>query len=255
MKKIVLLALTVFVVSCAPATKPVPLLPDLEQKLLSQLRNSGEEFSTLEGIAKVEVADAERKVSTRQILLAKKPGMLRTEILSPFGTPLMLIATDGHEMTAYLPGDSLFYRGEATDANIQRLLRIPLRLDDLVDIVLYELPLFEYSSVDAGLENSSHYLLTLEENGAYHQEFRFDRDLRLVNARYTAKDEMLLEVNYEFRSLQSTYPQKIRAEMPQHESRLTVTFSDVETNVDIRADRFLLSPPAGVEVSPLPAKY
>lgn len=255
MKRTILLVLTVLLASCAPPPKPVPMLPDLEQKLLGQLRDSGRTFSSLEGLAKVEVVAPERKVSTNQILFAEKPGRLRTEILSPFGTPLMLIATDGQELTAYLPGDGLFYRGEATDANIQRLLRIPLRLDDLVDIVLYAPPLFDYSSVKAGVESDRHYLLTLDEEGAYRQEFRFDRELNLVGARYRMGNEKLLEVNYEFRSLRSVYPQKIKAEMPQHESSLAVTFSDVETNVDIRSDRFLLSPPAGVQVRPLPAKY
>ncbi|HKL49115.1 MAG TPA: hypothetical protein VJ882_05620 [Desulfuromonadales bacterium] len=255
MKKAILLVLTVLVASCAPPPKPVPLLPDLEQRLLGQLRDSGRKFSSLEGIAEVEVVDTERKVSTTQILFAKKPGQLRTEILSPFGTPLMLIATDGQALTAYLPGDGLFYRGDATDANIQRLLRIPLRLEDLVDIVLYAPPLFDYNSVEAGVESGSHYLLTLDEEGAYRQEFRFDRELHLVGARYRMGKEKLLEVNYEFRSPGSVYPQKIKAEMPQHESSLAVTFSDVETNIDIGPDRFLLSPPAGVKTRPLPAKY
>lgn len=252
MKRLFLPVLLLCVAACAPTTRPISAPPDLEGTLLERLHDRQDKFSSLEGFARVRVENPERNVSATQVLLAEKPGKLRSEILSPFGTPMMLIATDGEVLTAYVPSEGQFYRGEASDANIRRLLRVPMRLEDLVDILLYDLPVDDYDDARAGVEDGSRFLLTLEGKDGARQEVLFDRDLQLVGARYLVERDVLLEVDYGFFSRDTGFPEEITVRMPQYETTMSVDFSKVESNVAIPVERFLLSPPPGVEVSPIP---
>ncbi|NIQ96350.1 MAG: DUF4292 domain-containing protein [Desulfuromonadales bacterium] len=252
MRKIFLPALAFVIAACAPTTRPISVPPDLERTLLERLEHSGGQFSSLEGIAKVRVVNPEKTVSATQVLLAEKPDKLRSEILSPFGTPMLLMATDGHELTVYVPSEARFYRGEASDANIRRLLRIPMRLDDLVDILLYDLPIFDYRQVRADVEDNRRFVLTLDGEGGSRQVIRFDRELQLAGARYIVEGDVLLEVDYQFNASPSGYPSRVSVQMPQQQSSVSVAFSEVENNTEIPPDRFRLTPPAGVDVTPIP---
>lgn len=257
--RLTVLLLLLLLAACAPRLAPPPPAPPVPAasaaELLARLREGADAFYSLQGEAKLRVVNSETALTVNQVLLAAKPTSIRSETLNPFGfgTPVALLASDGREVSFFLPGQGSFYRGEATPRNVMRFTRVPLQLSDLVRLLLYDVPVLPYrrSAVLAAGDGTS--LLTLYGDGGVRQEFRFDGTLRLVDAGYFHGDDLQLRVQYaDFDGGPPAFPMRSRFEMPATHTEASLAFSQVRTNVDIPGDRFLLQPPAGAAVLPIP---
>jgi len=250
------LALFLLILCAGCAARPVaplPLPPDLETELVARLEQNADAFRSLEGVAKVRVVSGGKTVSGTQVLFAEKPDHLRAEVLTPFGSPLLMLATDGTALTAMVPGENRFYRGEATSSSLMRFTRMPLKLEDLVHILLYQVPVIGHDRRSLEVEDGEVYRLTLVDGDGRRQELRFDAELNLVEAAYFWRDELQLQVNYDrFDPGAPPFPRTAALEMPAMKVNASVAFSEVETNVAIPRERFLLTAPPGVEILPLP---
>jgi hypothetical protein len=69
---------------------------------------------------------------------AERPGRLHLSARSFFGQPLFAVLTDGETLTLYdtRDGTAVYARGDASRANIERLLGLPLAPKDVVDLLL-----------------------------------------------------------------------------------------------------------------------
>lgn len=250
---LVLLVCALQVAGCAPRRLTVaPPPPGMEQTLLERLRENARAFRSLRGIAKVRVSAAGRSVSGNQVLFVEEPDRFRTEVLGPFGHPVLLAATDGEELTVLAPGEGRFYRGGASYANIQRFTRIPLELGDLVSLLLYRVPLLP-GTVPIVTATTEGYLLSLEE-GDVRQDLLFDLQLRLIRTEWHRAGSLLLQADYGAFPDNSNpaFPRSLSVRVPPQEVEATVNFSEIDINPEIPPARFLLTPPEGYTVEPLP---
>jgi outer membrane lipoprotein-sorting protein len=249
------LAFALLLGACAPilVSPPAHVPPYLEERLLQQLEENGRAFRSIQGLAKVRVKTPDRSLTTTQVVLAEKPDRFRAETLSPFGTPLLMMATDGSELTVLIPSDRKFYRGEASPGNLQRLTRLPLQMEDLIRIVLYQAPMIPYQRSALSPVDDGGYLLELSGDADVRQELFFDRELRLVQAAYWAGDALQLRIRYDkFEGEVRPFPRETYLEMPAQQVEARLDFSEARTNVVIPGERFVLTPPEGVSVSPIP---
>jgi hypothetical protein len=240
--------------ACVPRPSVPPTVPPAsETVLLERLAEDARAFRSLQGLAKVRVERGGQSMGGTQVLLAEKPGRLRAETLSPFGQPLLLMATDGLELTVMIPSDGRFYRGEASARNVQRFTRLPLQLTDLVHILLYQVPIIGHDRRTLTIEEGSGYLLVLLDETGRRQELRFNRELHLVEVAYFIDADLQLRVRYDkFMGEAHPFPQSALLEMPALDAEASLVFSEVRTNVAIPAERFLLTPPPGAEILPIP---
>jgi outer membrane lipoprotein-sorting protein len=240
--------------SCAPRPRaPLPVTPGMEHALLDRVTEIGGAFGSLQGVARVKVELGGKSMASTQVLLAEKPDRLRAEVLSPFGQPVLLAASDGVEISLLVPSKSKFYRGAASEQNLRRVFRVPLRLTDLVHILLYQVPMGAYDSRKLTVNDQGEYVLTLSGPGERREELLFDSERHLVGANYFLGAEALLRVDYgKFTTGNPAFPESVSLQMPAQEASASVVFSDVKTNVTIPAERFQLTPPAGVKVEPIP---
>jgi outer membrane lipoprotein-sorting protein len=240
---------------CLPRPPAPPSAsPATEAVLLKGLAADSAAFQSLKGVAKVKIANGGRSFSATQILLVQKPDRLRTEVLSFFGQPMLLLATDGAELTVFSTTKSTFYRGPATPRNLQRILRVPLRLDDLVHVLLYQVPVIEYERSSLGPGKPEGSLLTLFGDEGRRQTLRFDGRRRLVEADYFRGEKHLLRITYGGFADQNgrSFPRTVHLDAPPLNAEASVVFSDVTTNVTIPESRFSLTPPPGTKVLPIP---
>jgi outer membrane lipoprotein-sorting protein len=238
---------------CRPAVpKPVALPPVAEKVLLQQLVATRNSFRSLRGLAKVHAEIEGKTSSARQVVLLEKPDRLRTEILGPFGQPVLRVTVIRKHLSVHIPGEKLFLQGPATADNLARFTLLPLGVEELVQLALYDVPLIPYVESILTIEGDR-YALRLVDSRGDSQILRFDGKIRLAGVEYYRRDDLLLRVTYDrFNEQQDAFPGSVALFMPKRQASLTMIYSDLEINGVIPEERFHLEPPPGTRVQQLP---
>ncbi|MDY6849311.1 MAG: hypothetical protein SV239_09355 [Thermodesulfobacteriota bacterium] len=259
MRFFVLLIGLVFLNSCAPLAPPSPPpaapleSPErMADRLLARIEAQSGAFNSLSSLAKIRISHPERNINATQVLFVQKPDRFRAEVLSPFGNPLLMTAANGRQLDAYIPSKGTFYRGDPDLENLQRFIPIPLRLTDLVHIMLYDPLMIEFQVRRAALEGAGYRLDLLAGNGV-RQTLLFDDRLRLLQTDYFVDDELQLQIEYDnFTESGPAFPLSVEIEMPLSRTAVSLSFREPEINPEIPEKRFSLTPPDGVRVQPFP---
>lgn len=242
--------LLVFLSACAPRPSlqaGSPVAVEIGDALLADWRERSAGMTALQGLAKVKLQTSEGSMNGTQVVVAVHPDQLRAETLNPFGTPLLLLAADGAQLAVYVPSRGTFYTGEATSANLGRFLRIPLGLEDLVDVLLYRAPLPDVGIQQAMTLDSGGWLL-LQSAANRHQELRFDARRRLVEIRYYKFGELFLEIGYGRFADNDDLPREVAVTLPELDTMASLVFEEITFNGTPRPALFQLVPPAGADV-------
>jgi outer membrane lipoprotein-sorting protein len=247
---VLLLSITLLA-SCVPV-RPKLVGEQVSQSfadgLLQEWSESSGRFTSVQGLAKVKVHSPENSLNGTQVILAEKPDRLRAEALSPFGSPLLLLAADGEKLGVLLPSQNLYYTGAATAENLGRFVRIPLHLADLVTVLLYQPPVITARSEEAFVLQEGGWLL-VRNNSPRRQELIFNPLRQLVEVRYFDRDSLLLKISYgKFAAGEGRFPYSFDIEIPEQKTTASLEFSDPEINGQLRPGIFQLTPPAGVTV-------
>jgi outer membrane lipoprotein-sorting protein len=247
---VALLTLLVLVLPGCSLKPPVPLPVVAEGLLLAALSDQQQQFSSLRGMAKIDITTADETLRSSQLILATKPDRFRVEVLPMFGPPLLSMAIDGTEMAVSIPSRREFYRGPASAENLRRFTHVPLAADLLVQLLLHQVPLINYqqSRSEPGPK------LVLDDNGDHQQFLEFDHQLRLTGATFLDSwRRPWLRVQYAgFDAGGSGFPHRIEVSLPQLEVTARIELSELEVNPLLAKDKFQLSVPAGLTVQPLP---
>jgi hypothetical protein len=224
----------------------------MADRLLARIEAQAGAFNSLSSLAKVRISHPERNINANQVLFVQKPDRFRAEVLSPFGNPLLMTAANGRQLDAYIPGKGTFYRGDPDLENLQRFIPIPLRLTDLVHIILYDPLMIDFQVRQAALAEPGYRLDLLADNGV-RQALLFDDRLRLLHTGYFVDDELQFQIEYhDFTDSVPAFPQSIEINMPLYRTAVSLSFREPEINPEIPEKRFSLTPPDGVIVQPFP---
>lgn len=93
------------------------------------------EFSDLRALADIDVDKNGQRQRLTGVLLARAPGSVRFEALSPFGQPFLFVTINDGQITAYNAATNEAAVGAANAETTARLLSLPLDPDDLVAVV------------------------------------------------------------------------------------------------------------------------
>ena len=182
--------------SCAPVRPKLvgePVSRSFADELIREWSESSARVSSVQGLAKVKVHTPEKSLNGTQVILAEKPNRLRAETLSPFGSPLLLLAADGENLGVSLPSRNILYTGQATSANLGRFIRIPLRLPDLISVLLYQPPMID-SLREKAFELQEGGWLLVHYRSQRRQELTFNNARQLVEVRYYDRDKLFLKI-------------------------------------------------------------
>lgn len=204
--------------------------------------------TSIQGLAKVKVHTPEHSLNGTQVILAERPDRLRAETLSPFGSPMLLLAADGEQLGVLLPSRNLYYVGAATPVNLGRFVRIPLSLADLVSLLLYQPPMINARSEEAFELQEGGWLL-VRNSSPRRQELTFNPLHQLVEVNYFDRDILLLKITYgKFAEDGDRLPRSFDIDIPEQKTTASLEFSDFASNAELRPGIFHLTPPAGVTV-------
>jgi outer membrane lipoprotein-sorting protein len=121
---------------CAIALPP-PRQPVSEnaRRAIDLLISRWHAVSDLRALADIVVDRGSKRQTLSGVLLAKAPGSLRFEALSPFGQPVLVAVVHGGQLTAYSTVSNEAVVGEATAETTAELLGLPFEPHDLVAVV------------------------------------------------------------------------------------------------------------------------
>lgn len=248
-----LLSLVIFGCARRPLPSEIALPLRSESQLHAQLEMVTSRYQSLQSSARIEVVADKETFAASQVLFVERPARLRSEILfGPFATPVMSLSVDQNKLSVYQPLKGTFAEGDASVANIARYTRMPLRVEDLVGMILVAPPRFPYekSSVSRVAAGDR---LDLIAAGGVEQRFTFDADGNLLQAAYFLAERLQLQADYsEFDAQRVDFPMKFHVSMPERQVVATMTFSDSVVNAPIPLKNFILKIPAGMKVQKLP---
>lgn len=243
--------IAVLLTSCTQV-RPKAVGEQMSQDFAAGLMRAWSEKSinvnSIQGLAKVKVRTPEKTLHGTQVLLAEKPDRLRAETLSPFGSPLLLLAADGKNLGVLLPSQNIYYTGAATAENLSRFVRLPLQVSDLISVLLYQPPLISALRETAFKLLEGGWLM-VRSGKLRRQELIFNNDQQLVEVNYYDRDTLLMKVTYsQFDQDEGRFPLHFGIDLPEQEITASLEFSEPETNGTLRPGIFKLTPPPGVTI-------
>lgn len=252
--KIVLFFLVLMVWGCVrPMPPELPLPSRSESQLRARLDAVNNRYQSLQSSARIEVVSGSESFAASQVLLVQRPAQLRSEVLfGPFATPVMSLSADQEQLSVYQPLKGTFAQGSASVANIARYTRMPLRVEDLVGMILMAPPRFPFEQASV-VRVAAGDRLDLVAAGGVEQRFTFDAAGNLLQAAYFLGERLQLQADYSgFDARLEGFAQKLRVSMPERQVVAIMTFSDSVINVPIPPHNFVLKVPAGMKVQSLP---
>lgn len=132
------------------------------QQLVVHLEHRRDGLRTLRAEAKVEYSEGHERIRLPMAFAVERPARLRIEADSPFGgQTAATLTSDGLMFDLLDARRQQFFRGPATPCNLARLLRVRLRPEDAVEVLLGGTPLGEPLSVGWNPHRGGREVLTM----------------------------------------------------------------------------------------------
>lgn len=112
----------------------------LARQLLEQLNSANGDLTRFKGIARLKMIDNGQTTSGRIALAALLPDKIRVALLNPLGQPVTSLSGNGKYISIFLHNENKNYHVRQSAAAIERLIHIPIKVEDLQEILLGRVP-------------------------------------------------------------------------------------------------------------------
>jgi outer membrane lipoprotein-sorting protein len=220
-------------------------------EMFRRLQSSREAYTSLKGLGKYRFQQQDKSFSATQAMFVQQPDRLRIETLGLFGAPALMLTTDGLDLTALLPGEAKAYQGKSDSGLLQQFIRLPLRDEDIVSILLQQPILTAWDDDTIRYDPNGNSALILKNAYGIRQEILFDLQLNILRFDFFLADGLQMRLTYDNFEEKSRFPRSLKLELPLDELTMSFDFSDVELNITIPDERFKLIPPTSYSIIPL----
>jgi outer membrane lipoprotein-sorting protein len=197
------------------------------------------------------------------LLIARRPGHLRMEGLSPTDDSVSVLATDGERFTSYQRGANHCFVGRACPDNVGRFVSVPLAADDLVGVLLGRPPIIPHDSATMKWDGEvGAYRLELVGSsaglGAAHGKIQRlwvrHGDGRIVRTTLSVGGKTKVNVIYsEFKRVGEHWmPTRLDVALSRDSTDLRLEYRDIDPKAAIGDDAFSFECPAGTSLEELP---
>jgi outer membrane lipoprotein-sorting protein len=252
-----LLVLGVPFLLSACATLPI-LPPETRppEEILQEVSARRRALQGLKGLAQVKVSSEGKSVKSQQVLFARRPGFLRVESLSPLGTPLLYVVTDGKTLRLYHPGENRYYQGSYRGSSPSLGLPPDLTPEEVVAFLLGGLPPGEYEKASSWADRKEGlWVLDLlsPSRGESQILWVHPEHFSILRGEFNSP-RFSYRVSFgDFRQTNGIlFPRNMVLTSADPPTRISVEFQELELNPPHWQDQdFLLPVPRGAEVHPL----
>lgn len=146
----VLLCTAVGPAGCARLVRP-PLDDAAARQRIIQWSENNQGLSAMKGLMRIQIEARGDRMGGRVAWAAMLPDRLRLEWLNPLGQPLMSLAGDGRTITLYSFVNKQFHQFPQSPRALERLTRIPIGIEDMIDILAGRPPLPDHAAARTAL--------------------------------------------------------------------------------------------------------
>lgn len=236
-----------------------------DEDVSAQVARLGQERRQLQAVVKAALPGISGVVANVTLDVAcKAPQKLSVAVRSFFEVPQQMLVTDGETVTLYdaTSGSPRFSQGNASARSLQRVLGLPLTPDDAVALLMARPPLeptrtgYPPSRLRIGAHHDDGSVdVDVERVGRSMLRFHLDATRGVTALTVMAGDgRPLLEASYAdvaADGLARTIRIVLANPPPEGPAEVVLSLSDVELNVPIDDEAFVLSPPPGTPVDAL----
>ena len=226
--------------ACTPRRVPLPTdsgtpFPDVAA-VHQQVSSSCRDVRTFTAALSLRGRVAGQRLSGRAIAGFERPASMRLEGLAPLGQPAFILAAQAGTGVLLLPCDSRVVRGQPAEAILEALIGVNLAPGDLQAILT---GCVVSNPMPTGGRLHANGWASIDLQGGARLYLRRTSQWEVRAAR---RDGWQIEYTLG----QSRFPESVRltAESPTTDVDLTATLSEIEANVDLRAETFRVDVPS-----------
>ena len=244
------------ILSACAALPTLPSVAPPAEEVFRQVTARQEALQGLKGLAQVKISSPEKSFSNQQVLFARRPGYLRVESLSPLGTPLLYIVTDGKEIRLYIPEENKYYQGSFEPRALSFALPLALHPEEMVAFLLGGAPLMEPERISLRPDSKEGlWVLDLHSpsRGESQTLWVHPQSFHILRAELNRPGLSYHLVYSSFREVKGVlFPDQRRLTSQDLRTRISAEFPEVELNPEWGAEDFSLPVPRGATILPWP---
>jgi hypothetical protein len=204
---------------------------------------------TLQGDGRLRLESPQGAGTVSVYLAASRPGLLRVEMFDFFNRPISVLVTDGQRFGLFQAQENKFYRGPATPRNLSRFLPVALPSEELVSVMLGQVPFIPADRMTLALdEREGLYVLTLHRGEVSQVLHIHPRHLRVVRSQIRgARVYALTYENFKEHG-ELVFPQAVTLRASTADTSLDLRYTDITLNESPDLTLFDLSAPEDVPV-------
>jgi hypothetical protein len=235
-------------VACVPRAPPPDLSLD-PAALLEQVRAASGTVTRVQGEARLEVEAPGQSGTAPAFVAAERPDRLHVEVLDFFGNPAAVLVTSGGRLAIYDRRARTFYRGEASAANVARLVLLPLSPARLVSLLCGAPPL---AGEPVSAEPGRGFVELVLRDGARSSSLRVGARAAIERATFRggAPEVPDHEVRYGgFVDLVGgRFPERVEISAEQPRVRVALGWKEPDLLAPLDQALFRMDPPAGARI-------
>ncbi|XXF80611.1 DUF4292 domain-containing protein [Myxococcaceae bacterium GXIMD 01537] len=222
------------------------------ERLYQLVKESQDDVASLQGDGKVRVESPQGSGTLSLFLALSRPGLLHLETFDFFNRPVASLTANQARFGLYQPRDNTWFEGPASPANVSRFLPVAMPAEELVAVMLGQVPLLPPERMTLSLdEKEGVYVLTLYK-GAVTQVLQVHPKFHRV-VRSELRGVSAYDLAYEdFDDKQTlVFPRKVKLMVPRAKTELEVRYTEVTLNGPVDLSAFELAAPEGARVVPV----
>ncbi|MBW1899202.1 MAG: hypothetical protein JRI61_09095 [Deltaproteobacteria bacterium] len=124
--------------------KSEPFLQGKAFSIISAIQKRNNSILTFKGLGKIDLNNNGESLKARAAWIGSYPNQLRFEILGIGGHPLLSFSFDNDQQFFISHTDKTFYHRQDTDADLEDLIAMPIKLNDIMKLLTGRIPVYEH---------------------------------------------------------------------------------------------------------------
>lgn len=204
---------------------------------------------TLQGDGKLRLDSPQGAGTVSVFLAASRPGLLHVEMFDFFNRPIAVLVTDGQRFGLFQAQENTYYQGPATPGNLSRFLPVALPSEELVTVMLGQVPFLPAERMTLALdEQEGLYVLTLHRGEVSQVLHIHPRHLRVVRSQVRGARTYDLAYDDFKEHGEVLLPHEVTLQTATADTSLRLRYTDITLNESPDLTLFDLTAPEDVPV-------